>query len=130
KLFPSRSPCRYNLVGNLGFNYDLEKVNFEKTFTVFSRTLGDKIFSGTNPGGTLISRFLTYHYEAFCIAIQPFLNRIDENNVQTLEKLKIVFMDIKQDDEFRKITTGGGKNYSGPLNERIGFVSKKIEGIL
>lgn len=112
------------------FDYGEEKINFEKTFRIFAKTLGDKIFSGANSAGRLISRFLVYHYEAFCIGIQPYMEKINENDAEVIGKLRGIFESIKNDETFRDITTGGGKNYSVPLNNRITFVSKKMDETL
>ena len=77
-----------------------------------------------------MSRFLIYHYEAFSLGIQPIIDRIDLSDSIMITKLRKVFTDIKQDDEFKRITTGGGKNYSNPLNERISFVSERVRAVL
>lgn len=108
------------------FKYEDEKENFEKTFKILNRTLGEYVFSGTNSKGTLVNRFLIYHYEAFSIGIQPYLNQINSEDSLTIGKLKDTFINIKCDAEFKRITTGGGKNYSGPLKERINFVSERV----
>ncbi|AFM43403.1 Protein of unknown function DUF262 [Desulfosporosinus acidiphilus SJ4] len=112
------------------FDYEKEYAIFEKTFKVLKETLGSNIFSGTNSRGTLVSRFLSYHYEAFTLGIQPYLSKIDLSSKTTMEKLTRIFTEIKQDSQFKRITTGGGKNYSKPLDERINFVQTKVgEGL-
>ncbi|WP_018214266.1 DUF262 domain-containing protein [Desulfitobacterium hafniense] len=108
------------------FNYEDEKLNFEKTFKLLNRVLGEYVFSGTNDKGNLINRFLTYHYEAFSIGIQPYLEKIDVEDSDMIDRLRKAFTEIKNDKEFKRITTGGGKNYSSPLNNRIDFVSRKV----
>lgn len=108
------------------FDYEMEKENFRKTFKILNLTLGDKIFSGTNSSGRLISKFLTYHYESFCLGIQPHLTTIDTDSTEVITKLTEIFKSIKNDEGFRKITTGGGKNYSKQLNSRIGYVETKV----
>ncbi|ACL18708.1 protein of unknown function DUF262 [Desulfitobacterium hafniense DCB-2] len=108
------------------FNYEDEKLNFEKTFKLLNRVLGEYVFSGTNDKGNLINRFLTYHYEAFSIGIQPYLEKIDVEDSDMIGRLRKAFTEIKNDKEFKRITTGGGKNYSSPLNNRIDFVSRKV----
>jgi hypothetical protein len=40
--------------------------------------------------------------------------------------LREVLLSIKKDPTFRNITTGGGKNYPKPLQQRIEFVEKKV----
>ncbi len=117
------------LRNDISFNYDEEREIFNRTFHILRHTLGDKSFSGTNPQGNLVSRFLSYHYEAFTLGIQPYIDRIDiENN-----ELKQIFIDsllnVKKDPRFREITTGGGKNYPNPLRDRINFVVEALEPI-
>ena len=114
----------------LSFDYSEEQAVFEKTFQILSNTLGEKAFSGTNSHGTLVKRFLTYHFEAFSLGIQSCIEQINPNDEQEMEKLKQIFIDIKNDPEFKRITTGGGKNYQRPLNERIDFVNERVTAAL
>ncbi|GIO70068.1 DUF262 domain-containing protein [Paenibacillus sp. FSL M7-1455] len=111
------------------FDYEEEEKNFQKTFAILNNALGEQTFSGTNTKGNFVSRFLIYHFEAFCIGIQPFLDRIDENNSDQMSQIAELFIEIKNDPEFKRITTGGGKNYAKPLNDRISFVEEKLRGI-
>ena len=108
------------------FDYPTEQLIFEKTFKILNRTLESSAFSGTNPQGNLVAKFLSYHYEAFTLGLQPHLDKIDPYNDRVIMKLKAVLLSIKKDEEFRRITTGGGKNYARPLQDRIAFVEKKV----
>jgi hypothetical protein len=67
---------------NLDFTFDYynERLIFEKTFRILQRTLGPLAFAGTNPQGTLVSRFLSYHYEAFTLGLQPYIETIDPDD--------------------------------------------------
>ena len=100
------------------FNYDDERLKFEKTFKILRNTLG--------PG--LSSRI--YHYEAFTLGIQKYLDNINPSDGEIIKRLSKEFDSIKQDDEFHKITTGGGKNYPKPLQKRIRFVGDRLESII
>ncbi len=108
------------------FDYSNERLIFEKTFKILNRTLGSSAFAGTNIQGTLVTRFLSYHYEAFTLGLQPHLNKIDPYNETAIAKLREVLLSVKRDPTFRKITTGGGKNYLKPLQDRIEFVEKPV----
>src|SRR5260221_2863459 len=108
------------------FDYANEKHIFEKTFMILNRTLGDKAFSGTNSQGNLVTTFLSYHYEAFTLGLQPYLNKIDLDNESVIRKLAEILLSIKKDTAFKKSTTGGGKNYAKPLQNRIAFQEKKV----
>ncbi|MGH8497315.1 MAG: DUF262 domain-containing protein, partial [Methylococcales bacterium] len=100
------------------FDYEKERDIFERTFAILSRALQDKAFSRANKSRSdLVRAFGVYHYEAFSIGLQPSLDKIDlatDQGVKTIEnKLKT----IKLDPDFINLTTGGGKNSPGPLNE-------------
>jgi uncharacterized protein with ParB-like and HNH nuclease domain len=112
------------------FNYAEEAKIFNQTFLILSKALGDQVFSGTNIKGTLVKRFLTYHFEAFSIGIQKALDKIDPLNDETINRIRETFLQIKNDPQFKQITTGGGKNYSRPLNARIEFVEEKVQAVL
>lgn len=108
------------------FDYPTEQHIFEKTFKILNRTLGNSAFSGTNSKGSLVTKFLSYHYETFTLGLQPHLDKIDPNDERVITRLNEVLLSIKRDPEFKRITTGGGKNYARPLQERIAFVEVKV----
>lgn len=108
------------------FDYPAEKLIFEKTFKILNHTLESSAFSGTNTQGSFVAKFLSYHYEAFTLGLQPHLDKIDPYNKKVIEKLKGVLVSIKKDTEFKRITTGGGKNTARRLQERIAFVEEKV----
>ena len=111
------------------FNYEEEEEIFEKTFKILNATLGSKVFSGTNKKGNLVSKFLSYHYEVFAIGIQKYLNCIEPTNSSQIDSIRYTFLEIKNDSEFKRLTTGGGKNYAKQLQERISFVETKLGAI-
>jgi hypothetical protein len=109
------------------FGYAKEKITFRNTFEALQNTLADFSFAFANRARTdLSSGFSIYHYEAITIGLQTVLNRIDLTAPRVLSKLKGELRAIKLDPEFIAITTGGGKNSPGPLNQRIGFVEKRL----
>ncbi len=112
------------------FDFDRERVIFNTTFHILRNTLGDKSFAGTNPQGSLVSRFLSYHYEAFTLGIQPYLEQINVEDDESKERIVEVLRNVKRDSRFREITTGGGKNYPNPLRDRINFVVSALEPII
>ncbi len=113
------------------FNYEQEKSIFEKTFSVLAGALGPKAFSRANKTqDDLIRAFGIYHFEAFCIGIQPHLEKFDVTSEAGREKAESVLKRIKLDAAFIALTTGGGKNSPGPLNERINFVDNKLQEYL
>jgi len=116
--------------GKLKFDYVKERDDFEKTFLILQRALGEYIFSDSNNKGTLKKRVSPYHYEAFSIGIQKHLEFIRPDDDIFIEKLSDEFKIIKRDPDFRKITMGGGKNTAKHLNARIKFVEDRVGAII
>ena len=44
-----------------------------------------------------------------------------------MKKLESELIKIKLDPKFIEMTTGGGKNSPGPLNDRINFVGDRLD---
>lgn len=112
------------------FDYDEERAVFEKTFRVLSEALEDGAFSGFNDKGTPMGYFSALHFEAFTLGIQKHLDKISPDDKAGFDKVKDALVVTKTDAKFKKLTTGGGKNYSAALNQRIEFVEKKVEECL
>lgn len=111
----------------LFFDYPTEEDIFKKTFKILANTLGDTAFSRANKSGTdLVKAFGVYHFEAFTVGIQPYLNTINSDDPNSLQVIREILKSIKLDADFIKLTTGGGKNSPGPLNDRIHFVVDKL----
>jgi len=109
----------------VGFDYQQERAVFAKTFLILNTSMGEDAFAIVMRGNRT-HPFGVYHFEAFSLGIQPYLDRLDPSNGEQMEALNRVFWEIKRDEQFRRITTGGGKNFLNPLNERIGFVSGRV----
>lgn len=114
--------------GILSFNYDAEKEAFDKTFSVLNNSLGELAFGlpSTRKQNELTRGFSVYHYEAITMGIQPYLGHYDPTDNASMAKLREDLRAIKVDPEFRRITTGGGKNSPGPLRARIEFVQRRL----
>lgn len=109
------------------FNYEKEEDIFQKTFKILSDALGEKAFSpSTKTKKGLSSKFAIYHYEAFSLSIAKYVDKLNDLNQNQLKKLHDLLVDIKFNDEFIDMTTGGGKNYAGPLDARLQFVDERI----
>jgi len=110
------------------FDYNAQRAEFMKTFQILSQTLGERAFSYANRQRTDLTRsFSVYHFEAFTIGIQSGLSAIDPQDANVIGRLRDILRQIKFESDFIRITTGGGKNSPGPLNDRIGFVQRRIE---
>ncbi|WP_410968570.1 hypothetical protein, partial [Salmonella sp. SAL4443] len=84
-------------------------------------TLGNYAFSPKNENCNWIDRFQSLHFEAVSLGLEKALSTLDQSSLDH-QKLKQVFNNIKEDKDFKKLTTGGGKNYKKQLKERIDFV--------
>ncbi|MCY1161785.1 hypothetical protein D9M71_19020 [compost metagenome] len=109
------------------FDYEYQRSQFKKTFEVLSKTLGEQSFSRTNAArNDLQKKFIVYQYESFTLGLQKYLDQLDVSNIESCNKLKELFKQIKFNKDFITLTTGGGKNTPKALNERISFVQDKI----
>jgi hypothetical protein len=110
------------------FEYASETVCFERTFEALQKTLADYSFAFANRAKTDLSAgFSIYNYEALTIGLQAVLDQIDLTDPSLIAALRRELKAIKLDPEFIRITTGGGKNSPGPLNDRITFVEERLK---
>lgn len=109
--------------GEIPFDYAAELDTFKRTFAVLTASLAEYSFSYfSKRAGRLANAFGIYHFESVAIGIQEVLPKLDFTDPLQMEKLKEVLTNVKSDDAFIAITTGGGKNSPGPLRDRIEFV--------
>lgn len=109
--------------GDIPFDYVKEKAIFEKTFCILGSSSAEMSFSFFNKKtGNLTNGFGIYHFEAFTVGIQAILEDLDPDDKVQMEKLKDAIFGIKKNAAFIALTTGGGKNSPGPLNDRIQFI--------
>lgn len=111
----------------LPFEYETQRAKFEKTFQLLAVTLEDRAFGWVNKGGKIVRGFAVYHFEAFTLGIQPLLGRLNPVDEHQMTRLREVFENIKKAADFKEITTGGGRNSKGALDERVGFVERELE---
>jgi hypothetical protein len=112
------------------FDYDQEGELFRKTFRILTTTLEDRAFGWVNRAGNIVRGFAVYHFEAFTLGIQPFLDSIDVTDEVAVTKFRTLFEDIKRDKAFIAITSGGGRNSIGALEKRVGFVEQRLKDAL
>lgn len=112
---------------DLSFDYATEELCFRKTFKILKATMGPNSFMPMNPKGQLIYRFSTYIFEAFTLGIQQHLSKIDLSTFDQVAKIGIIFENIKKDERFRSITSGGGKSSYAQLRARISFVEDYVQ---
>jgi len=120
---------------NESFDYSEAEELFSLTFKILASTLGEKSFSPVAdkkvPHETrkLARKFAIYHFEAIALCISFNIDKLKTilDNSSLLKKLEKTLTLAKTDDEFIKLTTGGGKNYSGPLKDRLKFIDSKLK---
>lgn len=117
------------------FDYEREEELFNLTFKVLASTLGEKSFSPVadkkvpHEERKLARKFAIYHFEAVALCITSNLEKLkkifdDDTLRKKLEKTLVL---AKTDNTFIDLTTGGGKNYSAPLHDRLGFIDSKLK---
>lgn len=111
---------------SIPFDYDSEQSQFEQTFRILRLTLGEHAFTGVVAGGGRPAQFLSLHYEAFALGLVPHLGSIRLDDADQIERIRETFEAIKRDDDFRAMTTGGGKNFRRMLERRIRFVADAV----
>ncbi|HTN30374.1 MAG TPA: DUF262 domain-containing protein [Pseudomonas sp.] len=110
---------------NSNFDYQTEESRFRQVFTLLNNTLGSCAFSPKNENGNWIDRFQSLHFEAVSLGLEKALEDLNTGSLDEA-RLKAVLNNIKEHREFRRLTTGGGKNYKKQLKERIDFVKNHI----
>ncbi|MDR5904469.1 DUF262 domain-containing protein [Franzmannia qiaohouensis] len=111
---------------SVSFDYRVEKAAFETTFDFLNEAFGNGAFSGYNSRGNPMGYFSSLHFEAFSLGLQKYLGEISALDQDEREVVFEGLRSIKSDPEFKRLTTGGGKNYSAALNQRVEFVERKV----
>lgn len=109
------------------FDYGAERAVFSRTFQVLLNSIGEYAFGFANRSKKQLSlSFSIYHFEAITIGLQTVLHLLDPEDGNQMLKLDGVLREIKLDQKFQDLTTGGGKNSPGPLKDRINFVGSRL----
>lgn len=117
-----------------GFDYDVEREVFLKTFRVLNLvakhlTIDGKVFGVTKANKRPTSQFSVYHYEGLVIGLQAVLDRIDPDDDRQIAALAEVIKAGKGDKEFLD-HCGAGKNYRNPLRNRVNYFKTRFEEAL
>lgn len=110
------------------FDYEKEENIFNNTFSILNQALGEKIFSPLKKGRDSLSGFSVYQYEAITYGIQSILEQLETGKV-TVETLRSKLIEVKGEEDFKFVTTGGGKNSPGYLKRRCEYVRNKFEEV-
>jgi hypothetical protein len=107
------------------FDYEEEKLIFEKTFTVLNNALGKSVFSEHE-------QFLAFHYEAISVATASVVDKINADNTEHCSKIKDNILLLKKDKNFKDSTENkkhkrtSGSSYLRFLDERISIAKEFI----
>lgn len=108
------------------FDYEMERSVFVRTFGLLKEALGAGAFSGFNENGNPMGYFSALHFEAFALGLQRHLDSLSSADTPTRTRFVDALKAIKLDADFKKLTTGGGKNYAAALKQRVAFVDTKV----
>ncbi len=112
--------------GLVTFDFAGERTIFERTFALLNATLGDHAFTGVDVQGRRPAQFLSLHYEPFSLGLVPHLDQINVANQTQIHQVRDALEAVKNDQGFRAMTTGGGKNFRPQLVRRIEFVASAV----
>ena len=111
----------------LHFDYKQEGKLFDRTFALLSRATAEDTFRATHPATGTPTGFRSLLFEAISLGIQDVVPYLNPQSPEDVQRLGQILRKIKQQDAFRKLTTGGGKNYSRELDRRIDFVNNALK---
>lgn len=103
------------------FNYEVEKINFEKTFNILNKIFGKDIFATKLSSGNYQANFVLYLYDGLILGIQEFLEKLD--TFADIEKLKHLFSEIKSNGKIYDKRTGSKSN----IKARVSIIKKMLE---
>jgi len=107
---------------SINFDYDSEKIKFEKTFLILNNILGAYVFSTKRfKTGKYQNNFVQYYYDGLILGIQKYLDKIIELN--DYNKLRPIVENIKDNEELDKARTGSKSN----IKRRIKIVEEELE---
>ena len=111
----------------IDFNFETERKDFEKVFKVLAQTLGENTCIRWLEGDRYGGQFLMHHFEAISLGVARASHKIDVDG-EPWRDIRDQLVAIKQHEEFKELTTGGGQNSQGPYRKKITFVSDRLGG--
>lgn len=102
------------------FDYENEKVIFEKTFKCLNNIMGGDIFSTRLANGTFGKNFVLYYFDGLILGIQKYLDNILSLN--DFHDISEIIQTIKDDAEFYAARTGSKSN----IKKRIRIVENNL----
>lgn len=112
------------------FDYEAEKIKFEKTFALLNKLYGDRVFSQFNTKTRNFTAFSVLHFEAISIGFQKRLEEIDIDDDQVIEALRRELSEVRKSEAYIGVTAGGGRNSVGPFRARISLIESAVDKAL
>jgi Protein of unknown function DUF262 len=115
----------------MSFSFEVEKEIFRKTFDVLSASTGELSFTYPNKASSALTRgFSVYHFEGVTLGLQKLLQKMDHKNQSQMALLKRALEHARLSDQFREVSSGGGRNSPGPLRTRINIIEEAVSKVL
>ena len=105
------------------FNIESESDIFDRTFKILADSLGKSSFSMLTSSGTNKNQHSALIFDSITIGIQDHLDSLEKKGNKFTKDL---LTKLKKDSNFKKLTTGGGKNHKSGFNNRTKYVSDFI----
>jgi hypothetical protein len=109
------------------FNFADEEGIFLKTFKVLAASTGELSFTFPNKTGRDLTKgFSAYHFEGVTLGLQSGLHRLNPSDGDEMKRLQAALKEARLSQEFRDVSSGGGRNSPGPLKKRIEIIEKAV----
>ncbi len=113
------------------FDFTKEEEIFVKTFRILAVSTGEFSFTFPNKTGSELSRgFSAYHFEGVTLGLQASLDKLNPMDVGQMQNLKEALRLARLSQDFRDVSSGGGRNSPGPLNKRISIIENAVAKIV
>ncbi len=110
------------------FDYSKEESEFKSTFRIINIALSDKAFGYITKKNSSPSSFSVLQFEAITLGIQPYLNILNSQSDEWIrEQLGSLLLALKSTEAYTDLTSGGGRNSTGPFNNRVNYVTERIK---
>lgn len=106
------------------FDFNKEKLIFEKTFKFINEHFGETAFSGKTANGTIKNEFILYYFDGIAISNASLIDKI--NNYNSPKKIVDAINKIKYGTELQSYKTG---SING-VKTRIRLFTEGVEKIL
>ncbi|WP_422017137.1 hypothetical protein [Reyranella sp.] len=117
-------------LGNTPFDYNKQEEEFVAVFSLLAETLGEQAFGQVDRKTMQIRRgFSVYHFEGISGGVCRALSLLKVDDAIWKERFRSRLEELKKDDRFITITTGGGRNSPGSLRQRVEFIESALKAL-